>query len=125
MNRESIQACYLHLQRKHHSLFFKSAYLAECLGHFEFKTLFTSSSAFCLGQFFFVPCHPTGCKCGSAQARVFWGDQEFLLSVKFFQATIQVAGFLQVLPKSLFKRLVLRTGLWHHAVLSWKRARIT
>jgi hypothetical protein len=30
------------------------------------------------------------------------------------QPTIQAAGFLQVLPKSPFKKLLLGTGLWHY-----------
>jgi hypothetical protein len=34
------------------------------------------------------------------------------------QATIQAAGFLQVLPKSLFKKLLLGSGLWQHAKMS-------
>ncbi len=34
------------------------------------------------------------------------------------QATIQMAGFLQVLPKSSFKKLLLGTGLWQHAKMS-------
>jgi hypothetical protein len=31
------------------------------------------------------------------------------------QATIRAAGFLQVSPKSSFKKLLLGTGLWQHA----------
>jgi hypothetical protein len=31
---------------------------------------------------------------------------------------MQAAGFLQVLPKSSFKRLVLSTGLWQHTNMS-------
>jgi hypothetical protein len=34
------------------------------------------------------------------------------------QATIQAAGFLRVLPKSLFKKLLLGTGLWQYAKIS-------
>jgi hypothetical protein len=34
------------------------------------------------------------------------------------QVTIQAAGFLQVPPKSSFKRLLLGTGLWQHAKIS-------
>jgi hypothetical protein len=34
------------------------------------------------------------------------------------QAAISTAGFLQVLPKSSFKKLLLGTGLWHHAKMS-------
>jgi hypothetical protein len=38
--------------------------------------------------------------------------------VKKIQATIQAAGSLQVLLKSLFKRLTLSTGHWQHAKMS-------
>ena len=34
------------------------------------------------------------------------------------QATIQVAGFLRVPPKSSFKKLLLGTGLWQYAKMS-------
>ncbi len=34
------------------------------------------------------------------------------------QAAISTAGFLRVLPKSSFKKLLLGTGLWHHAKMS-------
>jgi hypothetical protein len=34
------------------------------------------------------------------------------------QATIQTAGFLQIPPKSSFKKLLLGTGLWQYAKLS-------
>jgi hypothetical protein len=34
------------------------------------------------------------------------------------QATIQAAGFLRVLPKSSFKKLLLSTGLWQQAEMS-------
>ncbi len=100
------------------TFWFLSTYLAECLGHFEFKTLFTSSSSFCEGQKFSAPGHPTGCTCGVGTIESFFWDQEFLCSASFFQATIQAAGFLQVPPKSLFKRLVLSTGLWQHTKMS-------
>ncbi len=53
-----------------------------------------------------------------AQARVFLGPRNFWICELIFQATIQVARFLQVPPKSLFKRLVLSTGLWQHAKMS-------
>ncbi len=36
----------------------------------------------------------------------------------FFQATMQAAGFLRVLQRSSFKRLVLSTTLWQHAKMS-------
>ncbi len=34
------------------------------------------------------------------------------------QVAISMAGFLQVPPKSSFKKLLLCTGLWHHAKMS-------
>jgi hypothetical protein len=53
---------------------------------------------------------------GLAQAS-FFGTKIFLHSLNL-QATIQAAGFLQVLPKSSFKKPLLGTGLWHHAKMS-------
>jgi hypothetical protein len=98
-------------------LFF-SAYLAECLGHFEFKTLLLLSSAFCKDQILFLyqAIQPV-VFAESAQARVL--GPELLLSVKFFfQATMQAAWFLQVPPRSFFKRLVLSTTLCQHSKMS-------
>jgi hypothetical protein len=47
----------------------------------------------------------------------FGGDQEILHSANL-QSTIQAAGFLQVLPKSSFKKLLLGTGLWQQTKMS-------
>jgi hypothetical protein len=52
-----------------------------------------------------------------AQASFFSGTKKILQSANL-QATIQVAGFLRVLPKSSFKKLLLSTGLWQHAKMS-------
>ncbi len=52
-----------------------------------------------------------------AQASFFSGTKQFLLSANL-QATIQAAGFLQVLPKSSFKKLLLGTKLWQYAKMS-------
>ena len=52
----------------------------------------------------------------SAQANYF-GTKKFLHSAKL-QAAIPTAGFLRVLPKSSFKKLLLGTGLWQHAKMS-------
>jgi hypothetical protein len=52
----------------------------------------------------------------SAQAS-FFGTKKFLHSSNL-QAAIPTAGFLQVRPKSSFKKLLLGTGLWHHAKIS-------
>jgi hypothetical protein len=49
--------------------------------------------------------------------QVFFGTKTFLHSANL-QATIPAAGFLQVPPKSLFKKLLLGTGLWQHAKMS-------
>ncbi len=49
--------------------------------------------------------------------QVFFGTKNFLHSANL-QATIQTAGFLQVLLKSSFKKLLLGTGLWQHAKMS-------
>ncbi len=47
----------------------------------------------------------------------FLGTKIFLHSVNL-QAAIPTTGFLQVLPKSSFKKLLLCTGLWQHAKMS-------
>ncbi len=49
----------------------------------------------------------------SRYKQVFFGTKLFLHSVNL-QATIQAAGFLGVLPKSLFKKLSLGTRLWQY-----------
>ncbi len=46
-----------------------------------------------------------------------FGTKKFLHSANL-QATIQVAGFLQVLLKSPFSKLLLGTGLWQYANMS-------
>jgi hypothetical protein len=70
------------------------------------------------GQFFSVPDHPIGRTCGIGTSKFFFsGPKKFLHSAKL-QAIIQAAGFLQVLPKSSFKKLLLSTGLWQHAKMS-------
>ncbi len=67
---------------------------------------------------FSVPDHPIGGMCGIGTSKRFWGDQGILHSANFVQTPIQVAGFLQVLPKSLFKKHVLSTRLWQYAKMS-------
>jgi hypothetical protein len=49
--------------------------------------------------------------------RGFFGTKKVSHSANL-QATISTAGFLQVPPKSSFKKLLLGTGLWHHAKIS-------
>jgi hypothetical protein len=75
------------------------------------------SSAFCKRPIFSVPDHPIGHTCGIGTSDFFSGTKKFLHSANL-QATIQAAGFLRVLPKSSFKKLLLGTGLWKHAKMS-------
>ncbi len=49
--------------------------------------------------------------------QVVFGTKKFLHSANL-QAAISTAGFLQVLPKSSFKKLLLGTRRWHHAKMS-------
>jgi hypothetical protein len=49
--------------------------------------------------------------------RVVFGTKKFLHSA-ILQAAISTAGFLRVLPKSSFKKLLLGIGLWHHTKMS-------
>jgi hypothetical protein len=55
--------------------------------------------------------------CGIGTSEFFFGTKKYLHSANL-QATIQVAGFLRVLPKSSYKKLLLGTGLWQHAKMS-------
>jgi hypothetical protein len=52
----------------------------------------------------------------SAQASIF-GTKKILLSANL-QAAISTAGFLQVPPKTSFKKLLLGTNLWQYAKMS-------
>ena len=49
--------------------------------------------------------------------QVVFGTKKILHSANL-QAAISTAGFLRVLLKSSFKKLLLGTGLWHHAKMS-------
>jgi hypothetical protein len=49
--------------------------------------------------------------------QVVFGTMKFLHSANL-QAAISMVGFLPVLPKSSFKKLLLGTGLWQHAKMS-------
>ncbi len=64
-----------------------------------------------------MPDHPIGCTCKVSISKLNFGTKKFLHSANL-QATIQVAGFLQVPPKSPFKKLWLGTGLWQYAKMS-------
>ncbi len=89
---------------------------ALCLGHLEFKTLLTLSSAFSKRPKFLYQTIQLVVCAKSAQAR-FFGTKKFLHSANL-QAAISTAGFLQVPPKSSFKKLLLGTRLWQHAKMS-------
>ncbi len=69
------------------------------------------------GQNFSVPDHPIGRTCGIDTREFFSGTKKFLHSANL-QATNPAAGFLRVPPKSSFNKLLLGTGLWHHAKMS-------
>ncbi len=64
-----------------------------------------------------VPDHPIGCTCKIGISELNFGTKKFLHSANL-QATIQAAWFLQVLPKSPFKKLLLGTRLWQCAKMS-------
>ncbi len=82
------------------------------------SNLLTSSSTFSKKQKKnLVPDHPIGRTCKVGISKLNFGTKKFLHSVNL-QATIQAAGFLQVLPKSPFKKLLLGTGLWQYAKMS-------
>jgi hypothetical protein len=87
------------------------------LGHFKFKTLLMLSSAF--SKRLKISCtRPSNWSYVRNQHKqVCFGTKKFSHSVNL-QATIQAAGFLQVPPKSSFKKLLLGTRLWQHAKMS-------
>jgi hypothetical protein len=66
---------------------------------------------------FFLLDHPIDRTCKVGISELNFGTKKFLHSANL-QATIQAAGFLRVLPKSLFKKLLLGTGLWQYAKMS-------
>jgi hypothetical protein len=65
----------------------------------------------------FLPDHPIGCTCKVGISKLKFGTNKFLHTANL-QATIQAAGFLRVLQKSPFKKLLLGTGLWQYAKMS-------
>jgi hypothetical protein len=75
------------------------------------------SSAFSKRPKFSVPDHPISRTCGIGTS-IFWGGTKNFLHSANLQATIPTAGFLRVPPKFSFKKLLLGTGLWHHAKMS-------
>jgi hypothetical protein len=68
------------------------------------------------GQIFLYQTIQSVVRAESAQAS-FFGTKNYLHSANL-QASIPTAGFLRVLPKSSFKKLLLGTGLWQHAKMS-------
>jgi hypothetical protein len=74
------------------------------------KTLLTLSCAFCKRPNFPEPDHKIGHTCGIGTSEFFSGTKKFLHSANL-QATIQAAEFLQVPPKSSFKKLLYGSGL--------------
>ncbi len=103
------------LHKKHYSPF-QDPLPAKCLGHFEFKTLLSSSSTFCKANIFFRT-RPSNWQYVWSWQKQESGTKTFALC-KVFQATMQAVRFLQVPPRPPFKRLVLSTTLWQHAKMS-------
>ncbi len=64
-----------------------------------------------------VPDHPIGHTCKVGISELNFGTKKCLHSANH-QATIQVAGFLRVPPKSPFKKLLPGTGLWQYTKMS-------
>jgi hypothetical protein len=76
------------------------------------------SSAFCKKPHCSVPDHPISCTCGVGTSKFFFlGPRKFCI-LRIFKPPIQATGFLRVLLKSSFKKLLLGTGLWQHAKMS-------
>jgi hypothetical protein len=96
--------------------FFSPCY-ALCLGHFEFKTLLMLSSAFSKRPKLFCTRPSNWLYVRNQHKQVFFGTKNFSHSANL-QATIRAAGFLRVLPRSSFKKLLLGTRLWQHAKMS-------
>jgi hypothetical protein len=83
------------------TLCFLSAYLEECLGHFEFKTLLMLSSAFCERPFFFLYQTIQLVVCAElAQARVFFLNQEIFALHKFLSH--HSSGWVTTSPAKVF-----------------------
>ncbi len=76
-----------------------------------------SSSAFSKRLQFFCTRPSNWLYVQNRHKQVFWGTKYFLHSVNL-QATIWMAGFLWVPPKSFFKKLLLGTKFWQHAKIS-------
>jgi hypothetical protein len=77
-----------------------SAYLAECLGHFEIKTLLKSCSALCKDCFFLYQAIQLVVCAELAQARVFW-DLKFCFLQTFFPSH-HVSSTVSASPAKVF-----------------------
>jgi hypothetical protein len=115
--RRVFHACFLDLLRKHYPFVFVLLPQLNTYDTLNSKPCFRQAVHIARPNFF--------CTRPSDQPYVQnWHKQEFLggprllLSAKFFLATTQAVWFLQVLPRSLFKRLMLSTTFWQHAKLS-------
>ncbi len=91
-NRELFNACRLHLQRKHHSSFFKSSSYAQCLGHFEFKPCSCQAVRLARGRNFSVPDHPIGCLCGIGTSEFFGGGPRNFRILQIFKPPFKRLG---------------------------------
>ncbi len=94
------------------TLLFKTPPPKQSLGHFEFKTLFPLSSAFCKADIFLDQAIQPAIRAELVEAGL-----RLSLSANVLNTT-QAVWFLQVLPRSSFKRLVLGTTLWQHTKMS-------
>ncbi len=83
--------CRLHLQRKHHSLFFVRI-LSRMLRTLWIQILFTLSSVCCEGQFFSVPGHPTSHTCRIGTSKSFFGTKNFCTLQIFFKPPFMLLG---------------------------------
>jgi hypothetical protein len=87
ISKQRVPSSVLLLLREEALLLVFSPCYALCLGHFEFKTLLTLSSAFSKKPSFSVPDHPIGRTCGIGTSKLFFGTKKFSHSANL-QATI-------------------------------------
>ncbi len=76
------------------------------------KPAFVGQCHFLRSWFFSVPGHTTNRTCGIG---IFESRTKTFALCKFLSATMQATWSLQILLRSLFKRLVLGTTIWQHA----------
>jgi hypothetical protein len=92
-----------------------SSLLEKCSGHFEFNTLLLSSSEFFKKPHIF--CTRPSNRSYMRNKQIVLKNQIFALC-KFSGTTTQATWFLQVPPRSTFKRLVLGITLWQHVKMT-------